>query len=117
MIVFIQTVISEDRTWLQTQSPEEAWYSVIGDGRQLSSKIGQLASIAEIWWRQDSEGVLQTIVESTKPISDHWASDTFVVLQVLSQALTEQSPQEAFDQAANLSEPFRDALLRAVSEH
>ena len=114
---FIQTVIAEERTWLHSQTPEEAWYAAIGDGKQLSKRVGLLASIAEVWWRQDSEVVLQKIVESTVPSSHQWNSDTYVVLRLLVQALAEHAPQEVFDQAANLAEPFREALVRAVSEH
>ncbi|MYC25107.1 MAG: hypothetical protein F4X56_04215 [Gammaproteobacteria bacterium] len=114
---FIQTVIAEEPIWLQTQNPEEAWRMAIGDGKQLTDKVGLLASIAEVWWRQDSEGVLQKMVEATEPTSDQWNSETHVALRVLVQALTEHSPQEVFEQAVSLSEPFREALVRAVSEH
>ena len=114
---FIQRVIAEERSWLYTQKPEETWNAAVGDGTQLTQKFGLLASVAEFWWRQDSEGVLEKIVESTAPGSDHWTSEKYVVLRLLVQGLAEHSPQEVFDQVANLTAPCKEVLLHAVAEH
>ena len=59
---FIQRVIAEERSCLHTQKPEEVWKAAIGDGKQLIEIVGLLASIAEVWWRQDNEGALRKIV-------------------------------------------------------
>ena len=114
---FMQRVIAEERSWLRTQKPEDMWNAAIGDGKQLTERVGFLASIAEAWWTQDSEGVLQKVVESTAPGSDHWNSEKYVVLRLLVQGLAEHSPQEVFDQVANLTAPCKEALLHAVAEH
>ena len=114
---FMQQEAAEDRSWLLSVSPEEAWNTAIGDGKQLTRKFGLLADIAEVWWKQDREDVLQKIVDSTNPISDHWWSDRMVVLRLLAQALAEHAPQEVFEQAANLSGQSRHALMHSVAQH
>ena len=113
----IQQAIAVEQTWLLSASPENAWNAAIGDGKQLSSRIGLLANIAEVWWKQDSEDLLQKIVDSTSPASDHWWTDKMIVLRLIAQGLAEHAPQEVFDQAANLSGQSRDALMHSVAEH
>ena len=116
-IYSVERIIAEERSWLNTLTPEEAWNKVIEDEEQLTQRIGLLVNIAEDWWQQDSEGFLQKIVDSIELSSDHWSSDEYVVLRLLVQALAEHSPQDIFDQAANLSAPCKDALLYAIAQH
>ena len=113
----VEGAFAEERIWLNSQELEQAWNAAIEDGEQLTQRVGLLVSIAEDWWQQDSEGFLQKIVDSIKFSSDHWSSDEYVVLRLLVQALAEQSPQEIFDQAANLNASCKDALLYAIAQH
>ncbi len=113
----VDRVIAEERSWLNTQEPEEAWNQAIEDEEQLTQRVGLLVSIAEDWWLQDSEGFLEKVVDSIKFNSDHWSSDEYVVLRLLVQALAEHSPQGIFDQAVNLDAPCKDALLYAIVQH
>lgn len=113
----VERVIAEERSWLNTQTPEEAWNETIEDEEQLTRRVGLLVSIAEDWWQQDSEGFLEKIVDSIEFSSDQWSSDEYVALRILVQALAEHSPQDIFEQAANLDSPCKDALLYAISQH
>ena len=108
----VERVIAEERSWLNTKKPEEAWNKAIDDEEQLTQRVGLLVSIAEDWWQQDSEGFLKKIVDSIEFSSDQWSSDEYVVLRILVQALAEHSPQDIFDQAANLDAPCKDVLLQ-----
>lgn len=113
----VERVIAEERSWLNTKKPEEAWNKAIEDEEQLTQRVGLLVNIAEDWWQQDSEGFLKNIVDSIEFSSDQWSSDEYVVLRILVQALAEHSPQDIFEQAANLDAPCKDALLYAISQH
>lgn len=114
---FMQRESAKERTWLRTQSPEEAWNTAIRDGKRLTTRVGLLASIAEVWWRHEGAGILQKIVESTEPGSDQWTSERLIALRLVAQGLAEHAPQEIFDQATKLSTQSRDALLHAIAEH
>lgn len=113
----VEQVIAEKRSWLNTQELEEAWNKTIEVEERLTQRVGLLVSIAEEWWQQDSEGFLEKIVDSIEFSSDHSSSDEYVVLRLIVQALAEHSPDDIFDQAANLDAPCKDALLYAISQH
>ena len=97
-------------------NPGHAWNTILNDSSSLISKAGLLADLAGDWRRHDSKGIVEKIVASVNPGVDAWSSEKYVFLTYIVKVLAKFNPQEIFEQTADLSDPSREALLRAVAE-
>ncbi len=97
-------------------NPERAWNAIVKNEQSLVSRAGLLADLAGDWRQQNSERLIEKIVESINPGVDAWSSEKYVFLRYVVKVLARVNPQEIFDQASSLSHSCRDALMHAIAE-
>ena len=99
-------LVQESSYQFQPESPEEAWISTLGSGRDLLPMFDSLVDLAKAWVEQDGVRALTPILKSLK---NRFGAD--VIAKEIISVVAEDDPSGSFEQVL-MSPDHRDSLIR-----